>query len=105
MSSLLALIPQPLLPRGEGEQDFQVPLPVGERFRVRAVRSLAKVTYSRSHLDSESVVLKSFDGFFAQMRSRLSLLIEEFSDRSHDSAKIGRSLVDNVMLVSETLLC
>jgi hypothetical protein len=31
---------------GEGEQDFQVPLPVGEGFRVRAVRSLAKVTYS-----------------------------------------------------------
>jgi len=30
----------------EREQDFQVPLPVGEGFRVRAVRSLAKVTYS-----------------------------------------------------------
>jgi hypothetical protein len=30
------------------EQDFQVPLPVGEGFRVRAVRSLAKVTYSQS---------------------------------------------------------
>ena len=43
ISSLLALIPQPLLPRGEGEQDFKVPLPVGEGFRVRAVRSLAKV--------------------------------------------------------------
>jgi hypothetical protein len=47
ISSLLALIPQPLLPRGEGEQDFQVPLPVGEGFRVRAVRSLAKVTSSQ----------------------------------------------------------
>ncbi len=35
-SYLLALIPQPLLPVGEGEQDFQVPLPVGEGFRVRA---------------------------------------------------------------------
>ena len=46
ISSWLALIPQPLLPVGEGEQDFQVPLPVGEGFRVRAVRSLAKVTYS-----------------------------------------------------------
>jgi SAM-dependent methyltransferase len=28
MSSWLALIPQPLLPVGKGEQDFQVPLPV-----------------------------------------------------------------------------
>ena len=27
---------------GEGEQDFKVPLPVGEGFRVRAVRSLAR---------------------------------------------------------------
>ncbi len=31
-----ALIPQPLLPEGEGEQDFKVPLPEGEGFRVRA---------------------------------------------------------------------
>jgi len=46
MSSLLALIPQPLLPVGKGEQDFQVPLPVGEGFRVRAVGLLAKVRYS-----------------------------------------------------------
>ncbi len=48
--SLLALIPQPRLPRGEGEQDFQVPLPPEEGFRVRAVRLLAKVTYSPSNL-------------------------------------------------------
>jgi hypothetical protein len=46
MSSLLALISQPLLPVGEEEQDFQVLLPVGKGLRVRAVRSLAKVTYS-----------------------------------------------------------
>jgi len=44
---LLALIPQPLLPVGEGEQDLKVPLTQGEGFRVRAVRSLAKVTYSQ----------------------------------------------------------
>ncbi len=31
-----ANIPQPLLPQGEGEQDFKVPLPRGEGFRVRA---------------------------------------------------------------------
>jgi hypothetical protein len=49
ISSLLALIPQPFLPVGEGEQDFKVPLRQGEGFRVRAVRSLAKVTYSRNN--------------------------------------------------------
>ncbi len=31
-----ALIPQPLFPKGQEEQDFKVPLPVGEGFRVRA---------------------------------------------------------------------
>jgi hypothetical protein len=37
---VLALIPQPLLPQGEGEKSvdlaFQVPRPEGEGFRVRA---------------------------------------------------------------------
>jgi hypothetical protein len=61
MSSLLALIPQPLLPRGEGEQDFKVPLPRGEGFRVRAVRSLAKVTYSRFHLSDTTSIRLSKD--------------------------------------------
>jgi hypothetical protein len=54
MSSLLAhsarrlrLHPPAPSPRGEGEQDLKVPLPMREGFRVRAVRSLAKVTYSQ----------------------------------------------------------
>jgi predicted ATPase/signal transduction histidine kinase/CheY-like chemotaxis protein len=36
LASEQPLNPQPLLPEGEGEQDFQVPLPQGEGFRVRA---------------------------------------------------------------------
>jgi len=32
------LIPQPLLPEGEGEPDFKVPLPQGEGFRVRVTQ-------------------------------------------------------------------
>ena len=32
------LTPQPLLPEGEGEPDFKVPLPQGEGFRVRVTQ-------------------------------------------------------------------
>lgn len=47
-----ALIPQPLLPLGEGEQVFKVPLPMGEGFRVRAdIGDMLPIVFQSTSVD------------------------------------------------------